>query len=127
MAAELAKRILGGEQPPKSPAGEGGRDLAHLALQTPGGGVWLAALEDADTRAIIAAISEVGTVATMTTPTQIAYREAACSMVEQKVAERTIAEMRRLECIGVALAVVGIFVAVPSAVIAGLQLWEFFR
>ena len=107
MATELAKRILMGERTD--------------------GKVWLAALEDADTSDIIAAISELGTVATSTTPTQIACREAARAMVEQRLTDRMIREMKRLECIGVCIASVGLAIAIPGAVIAGIQVWKLFE
>jgi hypothetical protein len=103
-------------------ASEGGKDLFKFSLDTPGSDAWLSALDDADTRSIIAAISKLGTVATDRTPTQIAYREAARSMVEQKLTDRMISEMKRLERIGVYVAIVGLSIAIPGAVIAGIQL-----
>ena len=108
-----------------------GRELVKLAegLALTHGGTeqWYAALDAAPTQSIIASMGALGGPHPQQGPRLHAFRDAARAMVEQKVAERTSAEMRRLERIGVRLAVVGIFVAVPSAVIAGLQLWKLFR
>jgi hypothetical protein len=60
-------------------------------------GKWFAALEEADIRSIIAVIGNLGAVATGSTPTQIAYREAARSMVELKLTDRMIEKMDSLE------------------------------
>ena len=56
MPAAVAKRTLRGESVKMVPGGEGARDLVDLARTALGADAWLAALEDADTLAIIGAI-----------------------------------------------------------------------
>ena len=125
------KQIARGGSFTLPPEARDGRELVKLAqglARSPGGTEqWYAALDAAPTQSIIASMGDLGLPHPDFGPRLHAFRDAARAMVEQKVAERTSAEMRRLERIGVRLAWVGICVAVPSAAIAGLQLWEFFR
>jgi len=122
MPADIAKRLLEGEGMQGHPAGAGAMSLIIFAETAPGVDYWLLALEDADTPEIIAAIAGLGSVSTSSTPTQIAFREAARSMGEQRLSEKMVREMKRLERVGIALAVVGLLVAIPSCVIAINQL-----
>ncbi len=126
MGAKKAEEIIKTGQFVAPDAWRGGQallDLARLLATDPS--AWYTAIEDADTEEIIAAI---GGLNQRHDPWRYeSFREAARAMVEQKIAERTIAEMRRLEKVGIALAVVGIFVAIPSAVIAAAQVLELFQ
>jgi hypothetical protein len=127
MAAELAKRILRGELFKIVHAGQGAADLVTLARSSPGGETWLAALEDADARAIIGAIGGLACHPKHESPLEIASREAARAMVEQKLTDQMICELKRLERIGIALAVVGLAIAIPGGVIAAIQISGLFQ
>jgi len=54
------------------------------------------------------------------------FRESARAMVQVKLTQRTVDEMKRLERAGLRLAIVGILVAIPSAIIAAIQLYRLF-
>lgn len=116
---DLVEGILSGKAYQAPSGSEGGRALKRLVAHRPGSDAWFASLVAADERSIIAAIGGIEGV----TGSAEAYRDAARAMVEQKLAERTIREMRRLELVGIVLAVVGLLVAIPSAILAGVQLW----
>lgn len=101
MPAEIAKAILrDGSGVVPAP----GRDARHLSMLATrlsrdaslSWDLWYAAIEDADTRTLIAAMAALGTTGT-TGARYEAFRDAARAMVEQKLTDQTIAEMRKLE------------------------------
>ena len=121
MGTEIADKVLRGEpyKDPREPR-EGGGQLLKVANREPPFDLWYACIDDADTRSLIAAIAGFGSYTTGMNPAKESLREAARSMVEQKLTDRMIEKMDRLEHASNRLAVVGIIVAV---IIAGAELW----
>ncbi len=67
---------------------------------------WVRALIAADTQAIAEIVSDLHN-----TPKLVAMRDAARIVIDDRLNARTIRHMRRLECVGVLVGVVGIVVA----------------
>jgi hypothetical protein len=123
MPAEVAKKILEREGFQTPAAIEGGTALLDLINRHGSFDAWYAAIEDADEKSIIVAISGIGSNVPLDLITG-SFREAARSMVELKLTDRMIDKMDRLEkasnrlaVVGIRLAVVGIVAAVVIAVV----------
>ncbi|MDJ0850323.1 MAG: hypothetical protein QNK04_18280 [Myxococcota bacterium] len=105
-----------------SEAQDGG-ELVRLAERLSYGGAstnadaWFAVLEAADTKSIIAASAALTSPDPLIGPRMHALRDTARAMVEQKLTDRMVGQMERLERASNRLAWVGISVAVAIGLI----------
>lgn len=91
--------------------------LVELATSSPTVAEWYRAMQELETRALIAAIAGLGTVQTLG-PHFIAYREAARAMVEQRLTDEMLGRMEKLERAGFFVGVVGLMLAAIQVAIA---------
>jgi hypothetical protein len=88
---------------------------------------WIEVVKAADTIGeIAAAISQLGSTGSRGAHYD-AYRDSARVIIEDRLTERLRSTMERLRAAAIRLCWVGIVLAVPTAIIAAVQLWQLFR
>lgn len=101
---------------------ERGHRLAQFSLRMAHvGPEWYAALENSTPREIIAAIGQMSSI-DVNAPKVVACRDAARAMVEQKLTDRMLEQMGRLERPTARLERVGVLVGIAGLALAAAQL-----
>jgi hypothetical protein len=119
----VAKRILRGESFTRPAAPSRADELIALATRsTTQFDAWHALIEQADTHTLIATIGAIGRGDEPLGSRGAGYREAARAMLDQKLTDRMIEKMEKLDTastrlgrIGIGLAVVGLIEAIVIA------------
>lgn len=124
----LAERILRGESFTRPAPASGADELIALAKRsTTQFDAWYALIEQADTHTLIATIGAIGRGDEPLGSRGTGYREAARAMLEQKLTDRMIEKMEKLDATTTRLSRAALFVGVVGTVATLISVWPMIR